>query len=161
MRNLERKRTLLLMNRSKNLRKRLDIDIRDYDDYYKKYSSIIIELIMSKNVKELDFKYLPEYDGYLKMEKKNNSIMLKITSGINFLYQLFSVNSCDIEGVIFHQMMRNNINDMHGMFMNYTNIKFIDFRSFNSENFKTCMIYFSFVGILSGLIILKILILIM
>lgn len=86
MRNLERKRTLLLMNRSKNLRKRLDIDIRDYDDYYKKYSSIIIELIMSKNVKELDFQYLPEYDGYLKMEKKNNSIMLKITSGINFLY---------------------------------------------------------------------------
>ena len=150
MNNLSKKETLEIIKYNKKIKERLNININDYKEYCKKYSSIEIELIPIKNkygpfinIKEGDKLYSHIYfndnkeEEIKRYELKENDIVHKINIIID--YQIVSFCGlffgCEcIESIYLKRFYRNNVNDMSGMFAKCPSLKEINLSNFNINN---------------------------
>ena len=134
---------------NKSLLNSLNLTIHDYKEYSEVYSSIIIELIPSKNkfgvfinIDEYDSEYYHMYFNEDKKEVKRNFVVEsdkspKIKIIIDYqaknLKELFFDCDC-IESIYFNKFSRNNITDMSSVFKNCTSLKEINFLNINTTN---------------------------
>ena len=132
---LDKHKRLKYMNRNKKLRRRLDINVNDYRLYYENKTPIIIEIIPIENHSNPVFTPMDEYKKYITYKIENGHHIINVAPGIKTLEDFF-YNQKNIEGVVFQQFLRRDIEDMSDMFSMSTNLKYIDFRSFYSKNVK-------------------------
>jgi len=140
---------------NKNLQNKLNINI----DEYKKYSTIGIELIPSKNKygkfininNNEEEKYFHIYfnnskkeigRNYILQNEKINKIKIIIDFQVKSFYKLFSYCDC-IESISFINFYRKNINNMSFMFYECKSLKKINFSIYNTINVEnmSCMFY--------------------
>ena len=140
---------------NKNLQNKLNINI----DEYKKYSTIGIELIPSKNKygkfininNQEEEKYFHIYfnnskeeigRNYILQNEKINKIKIIIDFQVKSFYKLFSYCDC-IESISFINFYRKNINNMSFMFYECKSLKKINFSIYNTINVEnmSCMFY--------------------
>ena len=136
--NVEKKKLLNFVKYSKNVKKRINININDFKEYSEKYSSIEIEIKLvdnkySKfiNIKDEDEKYYHIYLNNNKEEIKMNKINIEDEIKIIKIiidYQVKSFENlfynCDcIESIYFKKFYRNNITNMSCMFFGCSSLK--------------------------------------
>ena len=147
--NLEIKKSLNIVKYNKNIKRRININIKDYKEYSEKFSSIEIEIkpinnkfIQFINIRDEDNIYYHIYFDNNKKEIKrkyiNKNEDIKIIK-IIIDYQVESFeklfNDCDcIESINFKKFHRNNINDMNAMFRGCSSLKELNFTNFNTNN---------------------------
>ena len=136
--NINKLKLLKIMKYNKKLQKRANLNINDYKEYSKLYSSIEIELKLVDNIydrfiniSEEDMEYYHIYIDNSNEEiniynsKKNeklNNIKILINYQIKSLKKLFSKCKC-ISSILFKQFLRTNIIDMSFMFYGCTSLK--------------------------------------
>ena len=147
--NLLKKKSLDIIKYNNNIKKRVNISIKDYKEYSEIYSSIEIEIkpvknkywkfinmneneiyyhiYFNDNKEEIKRNYLNEYDNVSKI-KIIIDWQSKSLKGIFW--------NCGIESIEFKKFYRKNIPDMSDMFYGCSNLKEIKFSSFNTENVK-------------------------
>ena len=140
---LQTNKFLNIIKYNKRIHQRLDINIKNYQEYSQIYSSIEIEIIPVKNVytkiihinNDEDEKYFHIYFDnnkkeinklYLKKEDNVSKINIKIVHLITSFSKLFYLCS-GIESIIFKKFYRINITDMGNMFCGCTSLKEIKF----------------------------------
>ena len=147
--NLLKKKSLNIIKYNKNIRKRINISIKDYKEYSEMYSSIEIELKPANNkygefinIDEGDEKYYHIYFNDNKEEIKRNDlnendnvskIKIIIDYQVKSFYELFNFCEC-IEYINFKKFYRNNINNMAGMFYGCSSLKELNLSNFNTNN---------------------------
>ena len=148
--NLKRKKQLDIIKYNKNMKKRININIKDYKEYSEKYSSIEIEIIPKLNKSgyfinifhQEDKKYFHIYFNGNKEEIKRNyliendkvkKIKIIIEHQVKEFDRLFLFCRC-IEIITFKKFSRNNIFNMAYMFRDCSSLKELNFRAFNTDN---------------------------
>ena len=145
---LEMKKSLEIIKYNKNIKIRLNINIKDYKKYLETYSSIEIEIIPKEN-EYGKFINISPGDSYYHIYFNNNKEEIKrnyfnkednvtyikiiIDHKINHFCNLFSEMSC-IKSVNFKKFYRNNIIDMSRMFWKCSSLKEINLSNFNTNN---------------------------
>ena len=145
---LEMKKSLEIIKYNKNIKIRLNINIKDYKKYLETYSSIEIEIIPEEN-EYGKFINISPGDSYYHIYFNNNKEEIKrnyfnkednvtyikiiIDHQINHFCNLFSEMSC-IKSVNFKKFYRNNIIDMSSMFWKCSSLKEINLSNFNTNN---------------------------
>ena len=147
--NLKRKKQLDIIKYNKNMKKRININIKDYKEYSEMYTSIEIEIkpgnnkygkfiniekenemhyhiYFNNNREEIKRNYLNENDN---VEKLNIIIDYQVKS----FEGLFEDCSC-IEYIYFKKFYRNNITNMGFMFHLCSSLKELNFSNFNTNN---------------------------
>ena len=140
--NLEKKKSLYIVKYNKNIKKRMDIGIKDYKEYSEKYSSIEIEIKPVKknyrefiNIKDENKIYYHIYFNNNKKEIKRNYIYIGekvkiikiiIDYQIKSFAELFS-NCKNIISINFTKFVRNNITDMNNMFFECSSLEELNF----------------------------------
>ena len=156
--NLEKKKSLDFIKYNKSIKKRLNINIKDYKEYSEKYSSIEIEIkpVNNKygkfiNIKKEDEHFFHIYFNNNKEEIKRYHIdegekikIIKII--INYQIESFGglfYNCKCVESINFKKIYRNNINNMAGMFFGCTSLKELIFNNFITDNVNnmSCMFF--------------------
>ena len=146
---LETKKSLNIIKYNKNIKKRLDIDIKNYKEYSEKYSSIELEIKPVDNsfgkfinIIDEDKKYFHIYFNNNEDEINSNCIneneqikLIKIIIDypIKSFENLFIDCHC-IEFINFKKFVRNNIIDMSYMFDGCLSLKELDLNNFNTIN---------------------------
>ena len=147
--NLHKRKILNIIKFNKNIKNRIDVNVKDYKECSEKYSSIEIEIIPINNkygqfinIKEEDKKYYHIYFNDNKEEIKRNYFdendkVSKIKIIID--YQVKSFNElfywCKyIEIIRFKKFYRINIIEMRDMFYNCESLKELDLNNFNTIN---------------------------
>ena len=145
---LEKKKSLEIIKYNKNIKRRLNINIRDYKEYSETFSSIEIEIIPKENEygkfinNSPGNSYYHIYFNNNKEEIKRNYfdeednvtyIKIIIDYQINNFNSLFSELKC-IKSVNFKKFYRNNIIDMSRMFWICSSLKEINLSNFNTDN---------------------------
>ena len=144
--NLLKKKSLNILKYNKNIRKRINISIKDY----KEYSELIeleIKTVNNKygkfiNMNEGDEKYYHIYFNDNKEEIKRNDlnendnvskIKIIIDYQVKSFEKLFYYCEC-IEYINFKKFYRNNINNMGYMFYGCSSLKELNLSNFNTNN---------------------------
>ena len=144
-RNLSKKNFFEIAKYNKNLKKRIDINIKDYKEY-SELIEIEIEPVNNKygqfiNIKEEDKKYFHIYfnnnkkeikRNYIKENEKIEIIKIIIDYQVNSFKNLFK--NIEINKKIFLKMIKNNINDMNSMFYECSSLNELNLNSFNTIN---------------------------
>ena len=155
--NLEKKKSLDFIKYNKSIKKRLNINIKDYKEYSEKYSSIEIDIkpVDNKSGKFINIKndemYYHIYFNNNKEEikryhidegEKIKIIKIIINYQIESLGGLFYNCKC-VESINFKKIYRNNINNMAGMFFGCTSLKELNFNNFITDNVNnmSCMFF--------------------
>jgi len=147
--NLLKKKTLDIIKYNKNIKNRININIKDYKEYSEIYSPIEIEIkpVYNKygkfiNIKKEDKIYYHIYFNNSKERIKRNylnenegvgKIKIMIDYQIKSLERLFKDCEC-IEYIYFKQFSRNNINNMEYMFFGCSSLKELDLSNFKTNN---------------------------
>ena len=147
--NLLKKKSLNIIKYNKNIRKRINISIKDYKEYSEIYSSIEIELkpVDNKygkfiNMNEGDEKYYHIYFNDNKEEIKRNylnendnveKLKIIIDYQIKSFIGLFKECKC-IEYISFKKFYRINITNMWNMFFGCSSLKELNLSNFNTNN---------------------------
>ena len=158
---INKRNSLEIIKYSKNIQKRINININHYKEYSEKYSSIEIEIILMENkfgqfinIKEEDKVYYHIYFNdnkkeeikytFLNKNEKVSKINIIIDYHITSLSYLFYYCKC-IESINFKKFYRNNITDMSFMFYGCSSLKELNLNNFNANNvtnissmFKEC-----------------------
>ena len=145
--NLDKKISLILIKYNKNIKKRINIDIKDYKDY-SELIEIEIKPINNKYGKFINVKnenknfYHIYFNNDKKKEIKRNYINekeeIKIIKIIidhqikSFEYLFYNCNY--IESINFKKFYRNNINNMSYMFSKCQSLKELNLNHFNTNN---------------------------
>ena len=156
---MPKKKKLEIVKYNKKVQNRLDLGIKDYKEYSETYSSIEIEIILTKgkygkfiNIKENDELYYHIYfndnneeikNKYeIKEEDKVTKIKIIIDYQVKSFKELFYWGEC-IESINFKKFYRNNITDMSFMFSGCSSLKELNLNNFNTNNVTnmSCMFY--------------------
>ena len=145
---LNEKYLLEFIKYNKSTQKRIDIDINNYIEFSKLYSSIEIELKVVEgksgkyiNMHQEDKEYFHIYFNNSKKEMKKvknykdviSKIKIIIAHQVTSFEELFK--DCEyIESINFKKFNRNNITNMNDMFCNCSSLKKINLEKFNTEN---------------------------
>ena len=134
---LKKEKTLNIVKYNKNIKKRININTKDYKEYSEKYSSIEIELrpVNNKfgkfinNEKEEIYYHIYFNNNeeeiqrnYISKEEEIKIIRIKIDYQVKSFEDLFFDCKC-IESIYFKKFYRNNINNMKGMFFGCSSLK--------------------------------------
>ena len=146
---LHKRRSLELIRYNKNIKDRININVNDYKESSKIYSSIEMELIPVKkkfgkiiSISKEDEKYYHIYfnnnseeikRNYFTKKDKVKKIKIKIDYQVKSFKYLFYFNQI-IESIYFKKFFRNNITDMSDIFLECSSLKKVDFSNFNSDN---------------------------
>ena len=145
--NLEKKKLLEIIKYSKNIKKRINININDYKEYSEKYSSIEIEIKPNHDGTFIKFS---EEDGiyyhiyfnnvkeeikrdYFTYDEKIKIIKIIIDYQVDSFKDLFDNCYC-IKSIYFKKFYRNNIINMRNMFFNCSSLKELNLNNFNTNN---------------------------
>jgi len=137
--NLPKKNSLKIIKYNNNLKQRINININDYNEFSKLFSSIEIEIIPIKksfgkfihiNIKEDEKHYHIYFDNNKEEIKRNHleeneevdKINVKIDYQIISFYRLFFKCEC-IKSIYFKTFFRINIYDMSDMFIGCSSLK--------------------------------------
>jgi len=148
--NLLKKKSLEIIKYNKNIKNRININVKDYKEYSEMYSSIEIEIKPANNkygtfinIKKENEKYYHIYfnDNKEEIIKKNNlnknenvtKIKIIIDYQIKSFERLFENCGC-IEYIYFKKFCRNNINNMGNMFSGCHSLKKLNLSNFNTNN---------------------------
>jgi surface protein len=148
--NIPLKQKLGIVKYNKKIQNKLNLNIKDYKEYIESFSSIIIEIILCKNVygrfikiNENEKLYYHIYFNDNKEEIKNKyeikeddkvtKIKIIIDYQVKSFNFLFSKCEC-IESINFKQFYRNNIKTMSMMFYCCSSLKEINLSNFNTNN---------------------------
>jgi surface protein len=148
--NLVKKKSLQIFQYNKKLQNRLNLDIKNYKEYYEAFMLIEIEIIPCSNkygefinINEKDKIYYHIYFNDNKEETKNiylikkennvKKIKIIIDHQIKSFAKLFQNCKC-IELIKFEKFYRNNINNMSKMFIGCSSLIKIDISNFNTNN---------------------------
>ena len=148
--NLETKKLLNIIKYNKNMMKRINKNIKDYEDYSEKYSSIEIEIkpvdnAFGKfiNIINEDKKYFHIFfnnnneneiqRNYINEDEKIKIIEIIIDSPIKSFESLFIDCNC-IKFIHFIKFVRNNIINMSFMFDGCLSLKELNLTNFNTIN---------------------------
>jgi len=147
--NLVKKKSLDIIKYNKNMKDRININIKDYKEYSELYSSIEIEIkpVNNKfgkfiNIDKDEEKYYHIYFNNNKEEIKRNylnendnveTIKIIIDFQIKSFEELFW--DCEyIEYICFKKFYRNNIYNMGYMFSYCSSLKELNLSNFNTNN---------------------------
>jgi len=146
---LMRKKSLDIIKYNKNIKNRMNINIKDYKEYSEIYSSIEIEIkpVNNKygkfiNINEENKKYYHIYFDNNKEEIKRNYLneneQIKLIK-IIIDYQVKSFKELfyeckSIESIKFKKFYRNNITNMDCIFNQCLSLKELDLSNFNTNN---------------------------
>ena len=146
---LSKNKLLDLIKYNKKIQKRININIKDYQEYSEIYSSIEIEIIpvINKygrfiNINKEEKKYYHIYFDDNKKETKrvcfNQSEQIKkikiiIDYQVKLIEYLFYACDC-IESINFKKFSRNNITNMGCMFYRCLSLKELNLSKFNTIN---------------------------
>ena len=144
---LKTKRRLNLIRFNKNIKKRLNININDYKEYFEieieikpvnneygkfininKEDEIYYHIYFNNNREEIKRNYLNENENVEK-------IKIIIDHQIKSFEKLFVYREC-VECIYFKKFYRNNINNMSFMFSDCSSLKELNLNNFNTENVK-------------------------
>ena len=151
--NLEKKKKLNIVRYNNNIKKRLNININDYEEY----SLIEIEIKPMKdkydkfiNIKKYEEKYFRIYFNKKKKKKRNyikkdeEIKIIKIIIDYRKLSFKSLFKNCDcIESINFKKFHRNNINSMKGMFNGCFSLKELILNNFNTINVTDMSLMFN------------------
>ena len=153
-----KRRALEVIRYNKNIQQRINININDYKENSKIYSSIEIELIPAKklfgefiNIEKEDEKYYHIYFNNKTEEIKRNTfnkkdkvkkIRIKVDYQVKSFQNLF-YNCNIIESIYFKKFLRNNITNMSYMFYNCSKLKELNLSNFNTDNVTNMSYMFS------------------
>ena len=146
---LDKGKSLCLLKYNKNLKKRINITIKDYKEYLEIYSPIEIKIKpvannYSKflNINDINNKYYHVYFNNNKEEIKRNHInndeqikIIKIIIDfkVKSFKELFKDSEC-VESINFNKFHRNNIDNMSSMFEGCHVLEYLDLSNFNTMN---------------------------
>ena len=146
--NLEKKRTLEIVKNNKNIKTIINININDYKEYSKKYSSIEIEIKPANNKYGQFINIEEEYEQYYHIYFNNNKEEIKrnlinidekikiikiiIDYKIESFEYLFKDCQC-IESINFKKFYRNNFNNTESMFSGCSSLKELNLSNFNTN----------------------------
>ena len=149
---LLKKKSLDMIKYNKNMKKRLNISIKDYKDYKEYleiYSPIEIEIKPANNqfgnfinIDEENEKYYHIYfnnneeeikRNYINKGEKIKIIKIIIDYQVESFEDLFCNRRC-VESIYFKKFYRNNINNMSGMFHRCSSLKELNLNNFNTNN---------------------------
>ena len=156
--NLLKKKTLNIVKYNRNIKKRMNINIKDYKEYSEIYSSIEIEIKPVKDEYSL-FIYMNEENkiyyhiyfdnnkeeikrNYLNKNEQIKTIKIIIDYQVKSFESLFYNCDC-IESIYFKKFYRNNITNMGGMFSGCSSLKEINLNNFNTNNVTSMSEMFS------------------
>ena len=157
---LKKKKSLSIIKYNKNLKKRINIKIKDYRDYSEIYSSIEIELKPANNKygKFINFDYEANNEKYFHIYFNNNKeeikrkyineggkiriIKIMVDYQIKSFKNLFKYCNC-IESIYFPKFYRNNINNMSYMFYECSSLKELNLNNFKTNNVTDMSFMFS------------------
>ena len=145
--NLGKKKLLNMVKYNKKIKEKINININDYKECSEKYSSIEIEIkpVINKYGKFINIKKEEEIfyhiyfnnseeeikRNYITEDEKIKIINIKIDYQVGSFGELFSDCEC-IEKIYFKKFVRNNINDMSGMFYGCSSLKELNLNYFNN-----------------------------
>jgi surface protein len=145
---LLKKKSLDIIKYNKNIKKRINISIKDYKEYSEIYSSIEIEIkpVNNKygkfiNINKENEKYYHIYFNdnkeeikinYLKENENVDKLKIIIDYQVKSFRELFYYCEC-IEYIYFKKFYRNNINDMSYMFNGCSSLKELNLSNFNTN----------------------------
>jgi len=156
--NLLKKKSLDIIKYNKNIRKRMNISIKDYKEYSEIYSSIEIEIkpVNNKygkfiNMNENEIYYHIYFTdnkeeikrNYLNENDNVSQIKIIIDYQIKSFEELFYKCEC-IEYIYFKKFYRNNINNMGGMFSGCSSLKELNLSNFNTNKVTNMEYIFDF-----------------
>ena len=144
--NMTKKKKLQIVKYNKRIQNRLNLDVKDYKEYFE----IEIEIIPTKgkygkfiNINENDKLFYHIYFNDNNEEIKNKyeineedkvtKIKIIIDYQVKSFKELFFNCGC-IESINFKKFYRNNISDMTGMFSFCPSIKELNLINFNTNN---------------------------
>ena len=148
---LEKKILYQIVKYNNKTKKRLDLTMNDYKEFLYKYSSIVIELTPSNNVKfseiitvkDINYKkYFHIYFNDNKQEIKRNyyskddhvtKITIRIDHQVQSLEYLF-INNFSFESILFKKFSRKNITNMKMMFHGCKALKQLDLSNCCTNN---------------------------
>ena len=147
--NLQKKSLLNILKYNKVIKKRINININDYIEYSKLYSSIEIEIKIANNKYGKFFDFEKENELYFhiffdnkKEEKKRNYInkneqvnivKIIIDNQVKTLGIKFNESDC-IEAIYFKKFYRININYKSRMFSGCSSLRELNLNNFNIKN---------------------------
>ena len=145
--NMIEQKVLEIIRYNKKLQKKLNIDIKDYKEYYEK-SPIEIEIIPINseyckfiNIPEDEELYYHIYFNDNKEEIKRNYI--DINDNVKYIkiiidYQVQSLSGlfkeCGVKYIKFKKFYRDNITNMSYMFYKCSSLKELNLSKFNTNN---------------------------
>ena len=143
---LEKKKLLDLLKYNNNIKKRINLNIIDYQKYY---GLIDIEIKPANNkygkfinIKKEDELYYHIYfnnskeeieRNYINKDEQVNKIKILIDYQITTFKELFYNCNC-IESICFKKFNRNDIYNMNGLFCSCSSLKELNFNNFNTNN---------------------------
>jgi len=146
---LMKKKSLDIIKYNKNIKERININIKDYKEYSEIYSSIELEIKPVRdeydrfiNIDEEDKMYYHIYFDDNKEEIKRNhlneneqikTIKIIIDYQIKSFKRLFQYCGC-IESIKFIKFYRNNVTNMVSMFSGCSSLKELNLNNFNTNN---------------------------
>ena len=155
---LNTKRKLKILKCCKKMQEKLDVVLNDFKDYSEKFSTIIIEIIPSKNkygkfinYRDYNSSYFFIYfnDNHKRVDKNyisENDKVIKINILINYhidsFYELFFCCDC-VESINFKQFLRINIRNMSWMFYDCSSLKHLNLSNFRTKNVLSMKAMFS------------------
>ena len=144
--NLEKKKLLEIIKYNNNIKKRINLNIIDYQKYY---GLIDIEIKPANNkygkfinIKKEDELYYHIYfnnskeeieRNYINKDEQVNKIKILIDYQITTFKELFYNCNC-IESICFKKFNRNDIYNMNGLFCSCSSLKELNFNNFNTNN---------------------------
>jgi len=147
--NLLKKKSLDIIRYNSNIKKRLNISIKDYKGYSEIYSSIEIEIKPANNKCDKFINFNKENENYYHIYfndnkeeiKRNYLIKNENVTKIKIIidYQIISFEGlfayCQyIENIYFKKLLRNNINNMRNMFNRCSPLKELNLSNFNTNS---------------------------
>ena len=145
--NLLKKKSLDIIKYNNNIKKRINISIKDYKEYSEIYSSIEIEIKFAKykygkfiNINKENKKHYQIYfnkekikRNYLKEKEDVEKLKIIIDYQIKSFKGLFE-NCKSIECIYFKKFCRNNVTNMRSMFDGCSSLKELNLSNFNTNN---------------------------
>ena len=149
--NILKKKTLDIIKYNKNIKERINVNIKDYKEYSELllYLSIEIEIKLVKDgygkfidINEENTIYYHIYfddnkeeikRNYLNENEKIKIIKIIIDYQVKSFEGLFYCCKC-IESINFQKFYRNNITNMSGMFYGCSSLKELNLSNFNTNN---------------------------
>ena len=156
---IPKRKYLEIIKHNLYMKKRLNVEIKNYKEYCETFTSIDIEIIPTKfkvgnfiNISEENKKYIHIYfnkdkkeinvTNLNRIEYKVFKIKIIIDHQIKSFSKLFKNCEC-IESIKFTKFYRNNIETMNEMFCDCISLKEINFYQFNTMNVRNMAKMFS------------------